>query len=195
MKRIKRYNGEEGSSVEPDEMKPAQRIEFSESTESTGPAKSMSFKEAFASARGAGDKTFEWQGKKYTTDLASPKSSRAAEPAPKSARVSESASKSVAKIDSASAPMARSIKSDLDELSKSNSSLGNVNMLSKGKMSPEKKEEVIKSTPKRSGYSVPKSSEFTGMGGMKFGKGGSVSSASKRADGCAERGKTRGKMI
>ena len=30
-------------------------------------------------------------------------------------------------------------------------------------------------------------------GGMK--KGGSVSSASKRADGCAQRGKTRGKMV
>lgn len=32
-------------------------------------------------------------------------------------------------------------------------------------------------------------------GGMLYAKGGSVSSASKRADGCAMRGKTRGKMI
>jgi len=29
---------------------------------------------------------------------------------------------------------------------------------------------------------------------QKYAKGGSVSSASKRADGCAQRGKTRGKM-
>ena len=29
----------------------------------------------------------------------------------------------------------------------------------------------------------------------KYAKGGSVSSASKRADGCAQRGKTRGKMV
>lgn len=29
----------------------------------------------------------------------------------------------------------------------------------------------------------------------RFAKGGSVGSASKRADGCAQRGKTRGKMI
>ena len=29
----------------------------------------------------------------------------------------------------------------------------------------------------------------------KFAKGGSVSSASKRADGCAQRGKTKGRMI
>jgi hypothetical protein len=189
MKRTKKYDGEEGSLVEADT--PAQRIEFSEETGSTGPAKTMSFKEAFASARGAGDKTFEWQGKKYTTDLASSK------PATKPAaeKAVEKPAKSVAKIESASAPMARSIKSDLDELSKSNSSLSNVNMLSKGKMSPEKKEEVIKSTPKRSGYTIPKSSEFTGMGGMKFAKGGSVSSASKRADGCAVKGKTKGRFV
>ena len=32
-------------------------------------------------------------------------------------------------------------------------------------------------------------------GAVKMAKGGSVSSASKRADGCAQRGKTRGKFI
>ena len=58
-------------------------------TDDSGPSKSvsspastprsMSFKEAFASARKGGDKTFEWQGKKYTTELAKPK---AAAPAP-----------------------------------------------------------------------------------------------------------------
>jgi hypothetical protein len=31
--------------------------------------------------------------------------------------------------------------------------------------------------------------------GMKMKKGGMVSSASKRADGCAKKGKTRGKMV
>lgn len=31
--------------------------------------------------------------------------------------------------------------------------------------------------------------------GMGYASGGSVSSASKRADGCAQRGKTRGKMV
>ena len=44
------------------------------------PAKKQSFKEAFAAARGAGDKTFEWNGKKFTTELAKPK---AAAPAAK----------------------------------------------------------------------------------------------------------------
>jgi hypothetical protein len=32
-------------------------------------------------------------------------------------------------------------------------------------------------------------------GKVKKAKGGSVSSASKRADGCAQRGKTRGKFV
>jgi hypothetical protein len=35
--------------------------------------KKTSFKEAFASARKGGEKTFEWNGKKYTTDVAKPK--------------------------------------------------------------------------------------------------------------------------
>lgn len=41
-----------------------------------------SFKEAFAAARSAGDKTFEWNGKKFTTELAKPKAAPKAE-APK----------------------------------------------------------------------------------------------------------------
>jgi hypothetical protein len=164
MKRTKKYDGEEGSLVESDEMTPAQRIEFSEKTGSTGPAKTMSFKEAFASARGAGDKTFEWQGKKYTTELAPSKPAKPAEPAPKT-------TKAVApeyKPTKATEPVKpRSFRSDLDELAKSNSSLGNVNMLAKGRMAPEKK----------------------------YAKGGSVSSASKRADGCAVKGKTKGRFV
>ena len=35
--------------------------------------KAMSFKETFASQRKAGAKTFEWNGKKYTTDIAAKK--------------------------------------------------------------------------------------------------------------------------
>lgn len=49
------------------------------------PAKPTSFKEAFAGARKAGDKTFEWNGKKYTTEMASAKSTAPAPKAPASA--------------------------------------------------------------------------------------------------------------
>ena len=190
-KRVKRYDGEEGSVVESD--MPAQRIEFSENTGSTGPTRDMSFKEAFASARGAGNKTFEWQGKKYTTELASPKSSRAAEPAPKSARLPEPASRSVMRMNAE--PKARTIGSDLDELARAKSAIETVNAMPKGRMLPQAKEEFLTPTPKRSGYTMPKASEFTGMGGMKFAGGGKVSSASKRADGCAIKGKTKGRII
>ena len=40
-----------------------------------------------------------------------------------------------------------------------------------------------------------KSADTKGRAMMKFAKGGSVSSASKRADGCAIKGKTKGKML
>lgn len=36
-------------------------------------AEPSSFKDAFASARKGGAKTFEWKGKKYTTEMAAPK--------------------------------------------------------------------------------------------------------------------------
>ena len=61
----------------------------------TKPGAGMSFKSAFAAARSAGDKTFTWNGKSYTTQIkgegaakAAPKVSRAApkietKPAPK----------------------------------------------------------------------------------------------------------------
>ena len=92
--KVKRYNGEFGSDVDAanetdDPIAALNKSRNWTDTEDTtavapkaAPTKSMSFKEAFASARKGGDKTFEWQGKKYTTDLAKPK---AAAPAPKAA--------------------------------------------------------------------------------------------------------------
>jgi len=87
------------------------------------PLAKASFKEAFAEARAAGDKTFEYMGKKYTTEMAKPK-----------------------------APAKR------------------------------------KSLPGKSSEG-----QMSSVVGAK--KGGMVSSASKRADGCAIKGKTRGRMV
>jgi hypothetical protein len=86
------------------------------------PLAKASFKEAFAEARASGDKTFEWGGKKYTTEMAKPKS-----PAKRKALPGKAA---------------------------------------EGQMS-----------------------------GVVGAKKGGVVSASRRADGCAIRGKTRGKMV
>jgi hypothetical protein len=85
----------------------------------------MTFKEAFAAARKEGDKTFEWRGKKYTTEMAPSKPKAPAKRRPLPGKATE------------------------------------------GKMS-----DVV---------------------GAK--KGGMVSSASKRGDGCAIKGKTRGRMV
>jgi hypothetical protein len=87
------------------------------------PLAKASFKEAFADARAAGDKTFEYMGKKYSTEMAKPKA-----PAKRKSLPGKAA---------------------------------------EGKMS-----DVV---------------------GAK--KGGMISSASKRGDGCAIKGKTRGRMV
>lgn len=89
------------------------------------------FKEAFAAARAAGDKTFEFGGKKYNTDMkkAAPKSS----PAP---------------------------RNDSESIAERTNAMGD--------------------TYKKGGKT------------KKMAKGGSASS---RGDGCAMRGKTRGKMM
>ena len=68
--------------------------------------------------------------------------------------------------------------------------------------SPKKKAPVAKkAAPKgiRGGVwtedsGVPVPQDIDG-GSVKYAKGGSVGSASRRADGCAQRGKTKGKMI
>jgi hypothetical protein len=52
--------------------------------ESKAEPKKQSFKSAFAAARKEGKKTFSWNGKKYTTELASSKSSAPKSSAPKS---------------------------------------------------------------------------------------------------------------
>ncbi len=62
------------SSRSMDEDKPAPRKEEAKAAE-----KKMSFKEAFAAARKDGDKTFTWEGKRYTTEMAKPSSTKASE--------------------------------------------------------------------------------------------------------------------
>ena len=124
-------------------------------------AKLSNFGAAFAAARKAGQKTFEFKGKKYTTEMAKPKAkadtSRANEvpPGPKQ--------KMEGKTASGVAREARGIKS------------GRAGAMGRD--------------PSRYGKPVT-------LDELGFKKGGSVkSSASKRADGIAIKGKTRGKMV
>jgi len=91
-------------------------------------AKTSRFGTAFAAARRAGDKTFMFNGKKYTTEMASEKKKAPAKAAPSKGLPGRSTEGSVSDVVGAK-------------------------------------------------------------------KGGMISSASKRADGCATKGKTRGKMV
>jgi hypothetical protein len=98
-------------------------------------AKLSNFGAAFNMARKAGDKTFMFKGKKYTTDLAESK--------------------------------------------------------------PKAKPAAGKKLPGKSAEGQMGDVMGAKKGGMikKYAMGGSVGSASKRADGCATKGKTRGKMV
>jgi len=101
------------------------------------PLAKASFKEAFAEARAAGDKTFEYMGKKYSTEMAKPEKS-------------------------------------FKEKAKSS---GFASAETKGGAALMTRKDRMKDKP----------------AGMK--SGGKVSSASKRGDGCAIKGKTRGRMV
>ena len=123
------------------------------------------FKQAFAAARRAGDKSFEFDGKKYTTEMAAPKS--------KAALLNDSSSydRSSKRKDSAS-----------NRTEKKEPPLVKIGRAIAGTVSPER---AFKSYAESTPYARAKM-------GMKA--GGKVSSASSRADGIAQRGKTKGRI-
>lgn len=130
------------------------------------------FKEAFAEARKGGKKTFEWNGQKYTTEMKGEKKS------------APSASQSFpvdANMESASSVMSR----------------GRAGMEGSGASPLEKYTDNKAATATRNKRSMDLAIERYKAGVpeyKKMAKGGSVSSASKRADGIAQRGKTKGRI-
>lgn len=94
------------------------------------PAPELSFKGAFAEARAAGDKTFVWRGKKFTTDI-------------------------------------KKFTTDIGSSSKGGSGRGKVNPTTAGITSKGRINSITQDDLKDS-------KRFTGMGSMKFAKGGSV---------------------
>jgi len=106
----KRYD--EGGYAESEDSKydmPAPSSSMAEATEFAA-EKKQTFKEAFAAARRSGAKTFEYNGKKYTTELASSKSEKPA------ARKSESAKTSAAKSEPAEKSATRTTSLPPDSL-------------------------------------------------------------------------------
>ena len=138
-------------------------------TKEAAEPKKMSFKDAFAAARKGGDKTFMFNGKKYTTELASEKKAAPA----------KAEAKPEAKIEKPGF-VRRAI-----------AALGGVK-LPQTDYGTETDEKDEKPTTRPKPYSTAAAIQAKNMG---YKKGGMVSSASKRADGCATKGKTRGKMV
>jgi hypothetical protein len=137
------------------------------------PEKKMTFGDAFKAARGRGDKTFEYMGKKFTTEMAGEKkaSTPTAKTEPSTSGPTTRQGKRIAEVKEAMSKPAGDAKasSTYGEAARSSRTLGDLF---------------------RGSARHPRT-------GTTYKKGGSVkvSSASKRADGCAQRGKTKGRMV
>lgn len=135
----------------------------------------MSFKDAFRAARNAGDKTFMFKGKKYTTDMASDKKAAPAKPAPAAAAAADKAfGRSATKALEGRKGVAGAAKAALPT----------------GVSFPEDNPRLRRERAEKEAAR----DRDTDMG-MK--KGGKVAGYKKggKIDGCAQRGKTKGRMI
>lgn len=161
-------------------------------------ASGSTFKEAFKDAREEGKKTFEWNGKRYSTDMADSKASMDSG-VPKKDKSNEKVGKGyedVGKEDKRSRGVAAG-------LGAAAVGLGGAALLSGMKRSEEKRKEreMAKGREDRSMKSPvrnisPEEAAFENEGGRFYKKGGKVkSSASSRGDGIAMRGKTKGRMV
>jgi hypothetical protein len=145
-----------------------------------------SFKEAFASARNSGDKTFEYNGKKYTTEVTSAKKAAPSKVEPKTSPYEDTK----ADVGNQSFDSPKKEGRGLTPYEKTQSIKGWAKMLSDSNKdtAPKKNDdEKVAETRRRAAGKYQKSNEA--VYGAK--KGGAVKSASARADGIAIRGKTR----
>jgi len=164
----------------------------------------MSFKQAFAAARKAGDSSFTWQGKKYTTEMAGAKKP--------SSEVKVTKTETSVEAPSVSGPrsggrgskpgMARVGSGRYDDPTSSFGERVTSPLRKLTDIFGRREEEDVMRNMNVSRDEARKRLDArkaaTGMRGggsvKKYRGGGSVSSASKRADGIAQRGKTRGKI-
>ena len=157
--------------------------------------KGSTFKEAFAEARAEGKKTFEWNGEKYNTKL----KEKAKDKGPDE---SEAETKRLASKKDEGETRKPTNRGGAAALAGAGIGLGAAAALSGMKRSEaaRKEREMSKGREERSMKSPVRSmtaeeSAWEGEGGRSYRKGGSVGSASKRADGIAQRGKTRGRIV
>ena len=187
MKKARRYA--EGDLVDVDEgaiSGPAPK----EAVAEEAPEKPETFKEAFAKARRAGDKTFDWNGKTYSTKVAGESKSEPKPTAP-----------AERKSDTATKPATRTTSfpsgSLAGRIARSQGAVSTVPepTSSAGEKSARQRQETMDMFSRMG----KKLQRYMGTQETRdrlkaegYAKGGMT--ASKRADGIAQRGKTRGKV-
>lgn len=177
----------------------------------TTTAKKQTFGEAFKSARAGGGKTFTYNGKSYTTDLAKPSSSStttsSAKPAEKLTEkpAAKAEVKAEVKTEPKKSGYGRSGQSSAPSFAEDKTNPLTDEQKAESKSAYTKKMEAGKSqsplgrfsfgdnkmSQVRAKKSMAAEGNYKKGGSVKMASGGKVSSASKRADGCAMRGKTR----
>lgn len=164
--------------------------------------KGASFKEAFAEARAEGKKTFEWNGEKYNTKLKEKEKASMDEGVPKKTRADEKVGEGYEKVGKSENKEDKRSRGVAAGLAGAGVGLGAAALLSGMKKSEQnrKERELAKGKEERTMKSPIRNisteeAAWEGEGGRAFKKGGKVSSASRRGDGIAQRGKTRGRMV
>lgn len=185
------------------------------------PLAKASFKEAFREAREAGDKTFEYMGKKYTTELAGSKKDdtkygedkeavrKAYQESGRLRKPKETPESQYERVKNEKGLETVSPELDVLPMGKivaggaaAAAALKGMSTLGKRYAAKEAAEKatVDKAAKIAAGKEAAKKSRAESSGAMKgdvrgdelrYKAGGKVSSASRRADGCAIRGKTR----
>ena len=165
----------------------------------------MSFKDAFKAARKAGDSTFTWQGKKYTTEMAGEKKSAAPTRVTKTETTTEveapeSSSRRAYRGSKPGSARVGSGRYDDPTSSYGERVLSPFKRLVGGNLFGQREVERVARGAGVGTEEARRRIREAGMSGggsvKKYAKGGSVkSSASRRADGIAQRGKTRGRII
>ena len=171
------------------------------------------FKQAFSEARAAGDKTFTFGGKKYTTDVAggsskpAPKAAPAPAPAPKAAPKAKSpapdtAPKAAPKSDAGDeySGLARlkqrfGTQEQRESVEKDIKASDVAAAKKAGEARRARDRETFFDPLKRIAARIGSAETRAKYKEEGFAKGGSVGSASRRADGCAQRGKTKGRIV
>lgn len=141
--------------------------------------KPKTFKEAFAEARKAGDKTFTFGGKKYTTETADAKSSAPVAGRPRGESVGEP--KRAAPMFAKDADTDRNIAA---------AAVRNREAAAERERESRRRAVPEGTAPKTKRLSTTGLNPKTMLPDRGYAKGGSV-----RGDGCAQRGKTRGRMV